>query len=155
MNLSEQFNDHSNDWILYEHRLRRLKDKFPSLFRSTETTPMTNLQDFLLDLQSQIDRLDSLRKSLEPIDNHPTHLQTNRTKLHRFIRLDDDLEIINERLMHLHDHHLLALQRDDQNEFRRHFKLLFDRLHTLKRSVKIDLEQIETILVKQRLNSFA
>ena len=140
MSLADEFRDESTNWIRYEHRIRRLKDKF----RPTKTT---NLDEFLVDLQTQLDRFDSLRKSLEPIDDHPTHLQMNRTKLHRFIRLDDDLEIFNDRLLRLHDQ---QQQLDDRPNVRRHLQILFDRLHKLKRVVKIDLEKIETILVKQR-----
>ena len=51
----------------------------------------------MLEINSQLDHLESLTHSLEPIDDNELNLNHNRTKLRRFIRIHDDLQILNDR----------------------------------------------------------
>ncbi len=39
INLAEEFNDSSNEWILIEHRLRSIKDKFQFLSTKINRQP--------------------------------------------------------------------------------------------------------------------
>ncbi len=75
----------------------------------------------------------------------------NRTKLHRFIRIHDDLEILNERLININDHSSAVLS-NEQIRILNDLKLLFDRLNSIKRIVRIHLEQLEKLLAKSELN---
>ncbi len=75
----------------------------------------------------------------------------NRTKLHRFIRIHDDLDIINERLININDHSSSFLS-NEQIRLTNDLKLIFDRLNSIKRIVRIHLEQLEKLLAKNELN---
>lgn len=130
---ARRWNDQSKQWRLYEHRLQALQDKH-------RRPP--NLRQDLADVQSQLNHLDELRRSLEPI-NDPSHLL--RTKLHRFIRLQDDLEMLEERLMGINDR-LVALSAHEQHQVINDWKLLVERLLSIKQRVKSSLEQIEHLL---------
>jgi hypothetical protein len=51
INSADEFNDSSNEWILIEHRLRSIKDKFQ--FLSTKTTrPQRELKVFTFHIDS-------------------------------------------------------------------------------------------------------
>ena len=105
----------------------------------------------LIEINSQLDHLESLYQSLEPVDENETNQCINRTKLHRFIRIHDDLDILNERLIHINDHSS-ALLSNEQIRITNDLKLLFDRLNSIKRIVRIHLEQLEKLLAKNELN---
>ncbi|CAF4732964.1 unnamed protein product, partial [Rotaria socialis] len=90
--LSHEFNDNSNIWILFEHRLQLIKDKFQySHTRSSSPTRESKInsdtKNELLEINSQVDHLETLAHSLEPIDNNEMNQNINRTKLHHFIRI--------------------------------------------------------------------
>jgi len=104
-----------------------------------------------MEINSQLDHLESLYQSLEPVDENEINQNINRTKLHRFIRIHDDLDILNERLIHINDHSLL-LSSNEQIRITHDLKLLFDRLNSIKRIVRIHLEQLEKLLAKNELN---
>ncbi len=97
---AEEFNDNSNEWILIEHRLRSIKDKFQ--FLSTKTNRQQrkikstyrsyrflriNFIRQLWIFNSQLNHLQSLYQSLESVDENEINQSINRTKLHRFIRI--------------------------------------------------------------------
>ena len=82
--------------------------------------------------------------SLEPIDNNEINSNVTRTKLHRFIRIHDDLEILNEHLSHINDHSLSSSSND--------LTLIFDCLNSIKRTTRIYLDQLEKLLAKNRIN---
>ena len=100
----------------------------------------------MLEINSQLDHLESLTHSLEPIDDNEINLNHNRTKLHRFIRIHDDLQILNECLIDINDRSFS----NNQIRIINHMKLLFDRLNSLKRIVRIYLEQLEKFLAKNQ-----
>jgi hypothetical protein len=102
----------------------------------------------LIDINSQLDHLESLIHSLEPVDDNEINQNLNRTKLHRFIRIQDDLEIVNERLINMNERSLSILS-NDKNRIINDLKLIFDRLNSIKRLVRIYLEQLEKLLANQ------
>jgi hypothetical protein len=114
-----------------------------------QTTP--DIKHELIEINSQLDHLESLYQSLEPVDENEINQSINRTKLHRFIRIHDDLDILNERLIHINDHSLSLLS-NEQIRITNDLKLLFDRLNSIKRIVRIHLEQLENLLAKNELN---
>jgi hypothetical protein len=61
------------------------------------------------------------------------------------------LDILNERLIHINDHSLSLLS-NEQIRITNDLKLLFDRLNSIKRIVRIHLEQLENLLAKNELN---
>ena len=101
----------------------------------------------MLEINSQLDHLESLNHSLEPVDAAEANVSVNRTKLHRFIRIHDDLDIINERLIHINDRSLYLLS-GDQLRITNDLKSMLDRLHSIKRIVRIYLECLEKLLAK-------
>lgn len=78
----------------------------------------------------------------------------NRTKLHRFIRLHDDLEILNDRLFAVNDRALSPVS-TERIRMTNDSKLILHRLNSMKRVVKIHLEQLEKFLATQELNRSA
>ena len=88
-----------------------------------------------------------MNKSLEPVDETDLHTNTSRTKLHRFLRIQDDLNLLNERLIHVSERSLHLLS-GDHLRMRNDFKLVSERLNSMKRIVKIYLERMEKILAK-------
>lgn len=102
----------------------------------------------MLDINSQLDHLESLSHSLEPVNENETNASINRTKLHRFIRIHDDLEILNERLMNINDRSL-GLLTGDQIRVKNDLKLMLDRLNSIKRIVRIYLERLEKLLARR------
>ena len=154
---AEDFSDNSNEWIVIEHRLRSIKDKFQFLSikttrpqREFKTSP--DIREELVSINSQLDHLESLSQSLEPIDEKETDTNIHRTKLHRFIRIHDDLDILNERLININDR-LPALLSNEQMRITNDLKFLFDRLNSIKRVVRIHLDQLEKLLARNQLNS--
>ncbi|CAF4651168.1 unnamed protein product, partial [Rotaria sp. Silwood2] len=108
IDLADKFNDNSNEWIIIEHRLQSIKDKFQYLLTKSnrqyrELKINTDIKHEILEINSQLDHLETLAHSLEPIDHNEINQNINRTKLHRFIRIHDDLEILNERLIKIND----------------------------------------------------
>jgi hypothetical protein len=103
------------------------------------------------EISSQLDHLESLNHSLEPVDENEINSSINRTKLHRFIRIHDDLEILNERLININDRstHLLS---GDQLRITNDLKLIFDRLNSIKRIIRIYLEHLEKLLSRNELH---
>ncbi|UJR37453.1 hypothetical protein I4U23_030156 [Adineta vaga] len=155
-NAANQFNDETSDWLLIEHRLQSIKESCDLLFvksnrehREIKTTLIRaeDIKHEMKDINSQLDHLESLCQSLEPVDENDLHTSTNRTKLHRFIRIHDDLEILNERLIDTSERSLSLLS-GDHLRMRNDLKLISERLHSMKRIVKIYLERLEKILAK-------
>ena len=105
----------------------------------------------MIEINSQLDHLESLNHSLEPVDENEINQSINRTKLHRFIRIHDDLEILNERLININDRSSSLLS-NEQIRITNDLKLIFDRLNSIKRIVRIYLEQLEKLLAKNELN---
>ncbi|CAM2712242.1 unnamed protein product [Rotaria socialis] len=154
--LSHEFNDNSNIWILFEHRLQLIKDKFQySHTRSSSPTRESKInsdtKNELLEINSQVDHLETLAHSLEPIDNNEMNQNINRTKLHHFIRIHDDLEILNERLININKNSLSIVSSDQMRQIN-DMKLIFDRLNSIKRIVKLHLDQLEKLLARNELN---
>ncbi|CAF4418946.1 unnamed protein product, partial [Adineta steineri] len=89
--------------------------------------------------------------SLEPVDENELHISINRTKLHRFIRIHDDLDILNERLISLNERSVCLLS-GDHLRIKNDLKLITDRLNSIKRIVKIYLERIEKFLAKHEFH---
>ncbi|CAF4001467.1 unnamed protein product, partial [Rotaria sordida] len=115
--LANEFNNNSNEWIIIEHRLQLIKDKFQYLLTRSnrqcrELKTNSDIKHEILEINSQLDHLETLTHSLEPIDNNEINQNTNRTKLHRFIRIHDDLEILNERLIKINDYSSSILSND-------------------------------------------
>jgi hypothetical protein len=109
-----------------------------------------DLQQAMLDIASQLDHLESLTHKLEPVDEQETNSSIHRTKLHRFIRIDDDLTMLNERLINMNDRSLCLLA-GDQLRLRNDLKLTIDRLNSVQRIVRIYLERLEQILARKDL----
>ncbi|CAM4836468.1 unnamed protein product [Rotaria magnacalcarata] len=154
--LSHEFNDNSNTWILFEHRLQLIKDKFQySHTRSSSPTRESKInsdtKNELLEINSQLDHLETLTHSLEPIDNNEMNQNINRTKLHRFIRIHDDVEILNERLININKNSLSIVSSDQMRQII-DIKLIFDRLNSIKHMVKLHLDQLEKLLARNELN---
>lgn len=154
---AEDFSDNSNEWLVIEHRLRSIQDKFQFLSikttrpqRDLKTSP--DIREELISINSQLDHLESLSQSLEPIDDKETDTNIHRTKLHRFIRIHDDLDILNERLININDR-LPALISNEQMRMTNDLKFLFDRLNSIKRVARIHLDQLEKLLARNQLHS--
>ncbi|CAF4572907.1 unnamed protein product [Rotaria sp. Silwood2] len=156
IDLADKFNDNSNEWIIIEHRLQSIKDKFQYLLTKSnrqyrELKINTDIKHEILEINSQLDHLETLAHSLEPIDHNEINQNINRTKLHRFIRIHDDLEILNERLIKINDNSLSILSHDQIRQTN-DFKLLFDRLNSIKHIVRIYLDQLEKLLAQNEIN---
>ncbi|CAF1246804.1 unnamed protein product [Rotaria sordida] len=156
IDLANEFNDNSNEWIIIEHRLQLIKDKFQYLLTKSnrqyrELKTNYDIKHEILEINSQLDHLEILTHSLEPIDNNEINQNINRTKLHRFIRIHDDIEIINERLIKINDYPSSILS-NDQIRQTNDLKLLFDRLNSIKRIVRIYLDQLEKLLAQNEIN---
>ena len=109
----------------------------------------------MLDINAQLDHLESLNHSLEPVDENEVNASINRTKLHRFIRIHDDLEIVNERLININERSSFLLA-GDQLRLTNDLKLILDRLNSIKRIVRIYLDRLEKLLARNELrNSFS
>lgn len=154
---AEEFSDNSKEWIVIEHRLRAIRDKYQFLSikttrpqRELKTSP--DMREELLSINSQLDHLESLSQSLEPIDDNEIDANVHRTKLHRYIRIHDDLEILNERLIDINDRSSSLLS-NEQMRLTNDLKFLFDRLNSIKRIVRIHLDQLEKLLARTQLNS--
>lgn len=106
----------------------------------------------MIEINNQLDHLESLNHSLEPVDEHESNASVNRTKLHRFIRLHDDLDIVHERLINLNDRSNFLLS-GDRLRIENDLKLMFDRLNSIKRIVRIYLERLEKLLSRNDLNN--
>jgi hypothetical protein len=105
----------------------------------------------MIEINSQLDHLESLNHSLEPVDEHEINSSINRTKLHRFIRIHDDLEIVHERLINLNDRSTYLLS-GDQLRITNDLKLISDRLNSIKRIVRIYLDRLEKLLARNELH---
>ena len=105
----------------------------------------------MLEINSQLDHIESLNHSLEPVDERETNISISRTKLHRFIRIHDDLEILNERLINISDRSKCLLS-GDQLRLTNDIKLMVDRLNSIKRIVRIYLERLEKLLATSELH---
>ncbi|UJR08743.1 hypothetical protein I4U23_013000 [Adineta vaga] len=149
---ANQFNDHSNEWILVDHRLQSLRDKFQNLSsKSREIKIHPEGNRGLIDINCQLDHLELLIHSLEPVEDSEINQNINRTKLHRFIRIHDDLGILHDRLIALNERPLSPVT-NDQIRLTNDSKLILDRLNAMKRVVKIFLEQLEKFLAARDLN---
>lgn len=142
---------------MIEHRVRAIRDKFQFLSMKTirpqrELKTSPDMREELHSVNSQLDHLESLTQSLEPIDETETDVNVHRTKFHRFIRIHDDLDILNERLININDH-LSSLHSNEQMRMTNDLKFLFDRLNSIKRIVRIHLDQLEKLLARTQLNS--
>jgi hypothetical protein len=104
-----------------------------------------------MEINNQLDHLESLNHSLEPVNENEMNTSINRTKLHRFIRIHDDLDIVNERLMNINDRSTCLLS-GDQLRITNDLKLMFDRLNSIKRIVRIYLERLERLLSRNELH---
>ncbi|CAF3855305.1 unnamed protein product, partial [Adineta steineri] len=120
-NIADQFSDNTSEWLLIEHRLQSIKESFDLLSLKTNRehreikTTLVQAEDIkreILGITSQLDHLESLNHSLEPVDENELHISINRTKLHRFIRIHDDLDILNERLISLNERSVCLLSGD-------------------------------------------
>jgi len=174
IDLADQLSDNSSEWLLIEHRLQSIKEKFDFLFVRTNRdhrelkvcssqckyffsksfffsqTNLVQTEDIrhaMVDINGQLDHLETLNQSLEPVDENESNPSLIRTKLHRFIRIHDDLEILNERLITLNERSL-ALFSGDQLRVTNDLKLLLDRLNSIKRIVRIYLDRLEKLLAK-------
>jgi hypothetical protein len=105
----------------------------------------------MIEINSQLDHLESLNHSLEPVDEHEINSSINRTKLHRFIRIHYDLEIVHERLINLNDRSTYLLS-GDQLRITNDLKLISDRLNSIKRIVRIYLDRLEKLLARNELH---
>jgi hypothetical protein len=105
----------------------------------------------MIEINSELDHLESLSHSLEPVDENELNNSINRTKLHRFIRIHDDLDIVNERLMNVNDRSTRLLS-GDQLRIANDLKLMFDRLNSIKRIVRIYLERLEKLLSRNEFH---
>ncbi len=105
----------------------------------------------MMEINNQLDHLESLNHSLEPVNENEMNTSINRTKLHRFIRIHDDLDIVNERLMNINDRSTCLLS-GDQLRITNDLKLMFDRLNSIKRIVRIYLERLERLLSRNELH---
>ena len=141
MDFARRRSDQSKQWRLYERRLQALQDKH----RPPRNAAPPNLRQELVDVHSQLNHLDELRRSLEPINEPSMDLHLCRTKLHRFIRLHDDLEMLDERLMSINDR-LPTLSTHEQHRVINDWKALVERLLSIKQLVKTALEHIENLL---------
>lgn len=106
----------------------------------------------MMEINNELDHLESLNHSLEPVDENETTPSINRTKLHRFIRLHDDLDIVHERLINLNDRSNFLLS-GDQLRIGNDLKLMFDRLNSIKRIVRIYLDRLEKSLSRNGVHS--
>ncbi|CAF4379626.1 unnamed protein product, partial [Rotaria sordida] len=105
MDLADQFSDGTSEWLLIDHRLQSIKENF-ELLSAKKITNLIQAEDIkhaMFEINSQLDHLESLSHSLESVDEREINISINRTKLHRFIRIHDDLEIVNERLININD----------------------------------------------------
>ncbi|CAF4873186.1 unnamed protein product, partial [Rotaria sp. Silwood1] len=132
----------------HRDQVQRL-DGFQTLFKSTmdladqfsdDTTE--DIKHAMLDINLQLDHLESLSHSLEPVDEREINISIYRRKLHRFIPIHDDLEILYQRLININDR-LKCLLSGDQLRITNDLKLMFDRFNLIKRIVKIYLERLE------------
>ncbi len=105
----------------------------------------------MMEINNQLDHLESLNHSLGPVNENEMNTSINRTKLHRFIRIHDDLDIVNERLMNINDRSTCLLS-GDQLRITNDLKLMFDRLNSIKRIVRIYLERLERLLSRNELH---
>ncbi|CAF2655446.1 unnamed protein product [Rotaria sp. Silwood2] len=160
MDLADQFSDDTSEWLLIDHRLQSIKENFDFLFArknrehreiKTNLIQAEDIKHAMLDINSQLDHLESLSHSLEPVDEREINISINRTKLHRFIRIHDDLEILHERLININDR-LKCLLSGDQLRITNDLKLMFDRLNSIKRIVRIYLERLEKLLATNELH---
>lgn len=170
LDAADEFSDNTSEWLMIEHRLQSVKEKFDflfvrssrehreikvnspsllfSLFISISQTNLVQTEDIkhaMMEINNELDHLESLNHSLEPVDEHETNASINRTKLHRFIRLHDDLDIVHERLINLNDRSNFLLS-GDQLRIGNDLKLIFDRLNSIKRIVRIYLDRLEKSL---------
>ena len=104
----------------------------------------------MLEINAEFDNLEALTHSLEPVDEYENNSGINRTKLHRFIRIHDDLEILNERLLNISDRSS-SLLTGDQLRVNNDLKLMLDRLNSIKRIVRIYLDRLEKLLARNDL----
>ncbi len=120
-------------------------------FHQTNLVQTEDIKHTMFEINSQLDHLESLNHSLEPVDEHEINISINRTKLHRFIRIHDDLEILNQRLININDRSI-GLLSGDQLRIANDLKLIFDRLNSIKRIVRIYLERLEKLLARNELH---
>ena len=178
LDTADEFSDQSSEWLMIEHRLQSIKEKFDFLFVRTNRehreikvnspapllslfaiffslqTNLVQTEDIkhaMIEINNQLDHLESLNHSLEPVDEHESNVSMNRTKLHRFIRLHDDLDIVHERLINLNDRSNFLLS-GDRLRIENDLKLMFDRVNSIKRIVRIYLERLEKLLSRNDLN---
>ncbi|CAF0984495.1 unnamed protein product, partial [Rotaria sordida] len=160
MDLADQFSDGTSEWLLIDHRLQSIKENFELLSArknrehreiKTNLIQAEDIKHAMFEISAQLDHLESLSHSLEPVDEREINISINRTKLHRFIRIHDDLEIVNERLININDR-LICLLSGDQLRITNDLKLMFDRLNSIKRIVKIYLECLEKLLATNDLH---
>ena len=81
------------------------------------------------------------------LDAHENDVNSTRRRLHRLIRIHDDLEILHERLVALGSSSHSSVEPDLQS--------VLDRVDTLKSLVKVSLEEIESSLAKLDLDTLA
>ncbi|CAF4487048.1 unnamed protein product [Rotaria socialis] len=158
--LADQLGDGTSEWLLVDHRLQSIKEGFEFLFArsnrehrelKTNLFQAEDIKHAMLEINSQLDHLETLTHSLEPVDERESNLGINRTKLHRFIRIHDDLEIVNERLINVNDRSKCLLS-GDQLRIANDLKLMLDRLSSIKRIIRIYLERLEKLLASNDLH---
>jgi hypothetical protein len=171
LNISDEFANGSGEWLLIDHRLSSIKEqigfllaktnrehrvlkvdafdsdvRFEYLLHSSMKSNLVeteDLQQTLHELSTQLNRLETSTQSLEPVDESENSISVNRTKLHRFIRLHDELDILHQRLQAMNDRSQYLLT-GDHVRFTGDLKLIFDRLNSVRRIVRIYLERLET-----------
>ncbi|CAF0831025.1 unnamed protein product, partial [Didymodactylos carnosus] len=157
MEIAEQFNDGSSESSIIEHRLNTIKDKFSFLFvkanrehRELKANLIHNeeLGQTMAGILNQLEHLENVSRNLEPVDENESDLTINRTKLHRFIRILDDLRILEDKLCNLEDRSAKLLS-GDQMRFVGDVKAVSDRLRSIKRIVCMQLDRLEKILAIQ------
>ncbi|CAF5102455.1 unnamed protein product, partial [Rotaria magnacalcarata] len=158
--LADQLGDSTSEWLLVDRRLQSIKEGFEFLFArsnrehrelKTNLFQAEDIKHAMLEINSQLDHLETLTHSLEPVDERESNLGINRTKLHRFIRIHDDLEIVNERLINVNDRSKCLLS-GDQLRIANDLKLMLDRLNSIKRIIRIYLERLEKLLAANDLH---
>ncbi|CAF1240388.1 unnamed protein product [Rotaria sordida] len=119
MDLDDQFSDDTNEWLLIDHRLQSIKENFQFLF------PRKNRKH--REIKTNLIQAEDIKHAI---------------KLHRFIPIRDDLEILHQRLINI-NYRLKSLLSGDQLRIINDLKLMFDRLNLIKRIVKIYFERLE------------
>ncbi|CAF0817762.1 unnamed protein product [Didymodactylos carnosus] len=154
---ADQFSDGTNESLIIDHRLNSVKDKFGFLFAKIDRehrelksnlVQSEELKQTMSGILNELEHLENANNSLEPVDENELNITINRTKLHRFIRILDDLHILEDKLYNLENRSARLLS-GDQARFVGDVKSITDRLKSIKRIVGMHLDRLEKTLAKQ------